>query len=309
MIVHHGYDIPDLVYPVVTLGIFDGVHRGHRALLEVLVNRAKELNGDSVVITFSPHPRLVLEKEGSDLSFLTSMEEKCMHLENAGIGHLVILEFSRRFSEIPACDFVRDVLVQKIGIRHLVIGYNHRFGRQGEGDFSTVKHCSESFGFGIEKMKGLRTRDGIISSSLIRRALLDGRIEDANRWLGYQYSLTGTIVEGKKIGRVLGFPTANIRPVFRYKLIPANGVYAVRVGLDGILYPGMLSIGSNPTVNRDSTARTIEVNILNFSGNIYGKEITLFFHKKLRDEIRFENTGQLMKQMELDKQNTIRLLG
>lgn len=308
MIIHEGYENLNLVIPVVTLGIFDGVHRGHRTLLDCLVSRAREAKGESVVITFSPHPRLVLEQNRVNLSFLTTLDEKKILLENANIDHLIIIEFNKEVSKIKACDFIKQVLVEKIGTKHLIIGYNHHFGRSGEGDFNTIKHCAESLDFRVEQVQGFHTEEGAISSSLIRDALLKGRLDEANRWLGYSYSISGTIVEGRKIGRSIGVPTANIKPDYEYKLIPGNGVYAVEVQLDGLIYPGMLSIGSNPTVNNDAGIRSIEVHILNFDKDIYGRAISVIFRKRLRDEIKFDNTDQLAEQMKLDQQQVILLL-
>ena len=308
MIVHEGYEKLHLISPVVTLGIFDGVHRGHMALLECLVSRAREENGESVVITFSPHPRLVLDQNKNNLSFLTTMEEKKALLEKVNVDHLIIIEFSTRFSNIPACDFIKDILVEKIGTKHLIIGYNHHFGRKGEGDYNTIKKCSEELGFKLEQVQGYHSEEGAISSSSIRDALSKGNLDDANRWLGYSYSVSGTIIEGRKIGRTIGFPTANIKPDFQYKLIPGNGVYAVEVRLDDQIFPGMLSIGSNPTVNDDIRLKSIEVHILNFDKDIYGREITVVFRKRLRDEKKFENLKQLTEQMSQDKQDTLRLL-
>jgi riboflavin kinase / FMN adenylyltransferase len=309
MVIHKGYDNLNLVNPVVTLGIFDGVHRGHRTLLDKLVERAKETQGESVVITFFPHPRLVIDQNHGNLSFLTTMEEKIVLLENAGIEHLIIIEFNKEFSEISACDFVEKVLVEKIGTKHLLIGYNHHFGKRGEGDFKTIQQCAESFDFIVEQVQGFQTEEGAISSSVIRQALLTGMLDEANRWLGYFYSVSGTIIEGRKIGRSIGFPTANINPDFQYKLIPANGVYAVEVKLEDRIYKGMLSIGTNPTVNDDRDKRSIEVHILDFDGDIYGRTITVIFRKRLRDEFRFDNTDQLIGQMKLDKQQALLLLG
>lgn len=307
MIIHEGFENLNLNNPVVTLGIFDGVHLGHKTLLNHLVERAKEENGDSVVITFSPHPRLVLDKNRSNLSFLTTMEEKLALLEETKIDYLVIIEFNKMFSSIPACDFINEVLVEKIGTKHLLIGYNHHFGRDGEGDFDTIKKCTGSLDFKVEQMKGFSTGNSAISSSLIREALFNGKLDEANRWLGYHYSVSGTVVEGRQIGRSIGFPTANIKPDNQYKLIPYDGVYAVEVKLDGLIYPGMLSIGSNPTVNKDPLYRSIEVHILNFNRDIYGDAISVVFIKRLRNEMIFENTTQLAEQIKLDKQEVLLL--
>ena len=308
MVIHHGYENLNLFATVATLGIFDGVHRGHIALIERLVERAHELQGESAVITFSPHPRLVLDPLNTNISFLTSMEEKITLLENAKIEHLIIIHFTEQFSQIRACDFIRDILVKKINTKHLVIGYDHHFGRKGEGDFNTIKQCSEDNNLTVEQAQGFQTEEGAISSSLIREALLKGKIDEANRWLGYNYTISGTVVEGRRIGRTIGFPTANIKPDFRYKLIPGNGVYAVEVKTDNEIYPGMMSIGSNPTVNSDAAFRSIEVHILNFEKDIYGSDISVSFRKRLRDEKKFNSLTELTDQMKLDKVDTLRLL-
>jgi riboflavin kinase / FMN adenylyltransferase len=307
MHIHKGYENLNLKNPVVTLGIFDGVHLGHKALLDRLVTSAKAANGEAVVITFSPHPRIVLDKDSSSLTFLTTMEEKIALLDIAGIDHLIIIEFNKEFSSIAACDFVMDVLVKKIGTKHLIIGYNHRFGRKGEGDFNTVIQCTESIDFKAEQVEGLISDGVAVSSSTIREALMHGRLEEANKLLGYAYQVSGTVIEGRKLGRSIGFPTANISPADQHKLIPYTGVYAVEVSLLGKFYPGMLSIGSNPTVNSDSALRSIEVHILNFDKDIYGCSISVVFRKRLRDEIKFDSLEKLVEQMELDKESTISL--
>lgn len=308
MVIHEGYENLNLINPVATLGIFDGVHRGHMALLDCLVSRATEAGSESVVITFSPHPRLVLEQNNINLSFLSTIEEKKVLLEKANVDHLIVIEFNIRFSKIQACDFIKDILVEKIGTKHLIIGYNHHFGRGGKGDFNTIKRCSEELDFSVEQIQRYQTEEGAISSSSIREALLKGKLEVANRWLGYSYSVSGTVIEGRKIGRTIGFPTANIKPDSQYKLIPGNGVYAVEVQLDDKVYPGMLNIGSNPTVNEDIRFRSIEVHILNFDKDIYGRNISVIFRKRLRDEKKFDNLKNLTEQMTKDKQDTLQLL-
>ena len=308
MIIHEGYENLHLIAPVATLGIFDGVHRGHRALLDTLVSRARTGKGESVVITFSPHPRLVLEQNNKNLSFLTTMDEKVVLLGKANVDHLIIIEFNTTFSKIPSCDFIKDILVKKIGTKYLIIGYDHHFGRRGEGDFNTIKKCAEELNFRVEQVQGYHTEEGAISSSSIREALIKGKIDEANSWLGYSYSVSGTVIEGRRIGRTIGYPTANIKPTSRHKLIPANGVYAVEVKIDENLHPGMLSIGSNPTVNEDLSLRSIEVHILNFDNDIYRRNISVFFRKRLRDEKKFDNLTQLTEQMGRDKEYTLRLL-
>jgi riboflavin kinase/FMN adenylyltransferase len=308
MEIHDGYKHLDLEKPVVTLGIFDGVHRGHRVLLDTLVNRAAATGGDSVVITFNPHPRLVIEKNGTKLSFLSTMGEKKALLEKAHIAHLIIIRFTAVFSRMKACDFVEKVLAEKVKTKHLIMGHDHHFGYHGEGSFKTVNECAASMGFVVEQVRGLRSREGAISSSLIREALLNGNLDNANKWLGYCYSLKGKVIAGKKIGRKLGFPTANIRPDDRYKLIPADGVYAVEINIDGETKPGMLSIGTNPTVNRITGKRSIEVNIFDFEKDIYGLEIEVLFRYRLRNEIRFDSIELLTRQMETDRAVAMKLL-
>ena len=308
MEIHEGYNNLDLEKPVVTMGIFDGVHRGHRILLDTLVNRAASAGGESVVITFNPHPRLVLDKDKAKLSFLSDMDEKKQLLEKAHIGHLIIISFTPVFSRMNANDFVRNVLSNKVKTRYLVIGHDHHFGYQGEGNFKTVNKYASSMGFVVEQVRGLKSREGVISSSLIREALLTGNLDNANKWLGYCYSLKGQVVKGRGIGRRLGFPTANIKPCYRYKLIPADGVYAVEVKVNNEIKPGMLSIGTNPTVNMEPGKRSIEVNIFDFRKDIYGLEIEVLFRYRLRNEIRFENVEQLSLQMEQDREVSLNLL-
>jgi len=308
MKIHHGYDSLNINDPVVTIGIFDGVHRGHVALLQKLIARAGERNGESVVMTFNPHPRLVLDSRTGNLLFLSTIDEKVALLEKAGTDHLIILEFTAAFSMMKASDFVKNVLVGKIGTRHLIVGHDHHFGYQGEGNFDNVKVSAGEMGFKVEQVDGLEADGAVISSSRIRDALLKGRLDEANRWLGYSYALKGTVVEGKKIGRKIGFRTANIEPADKYKLVPADGVYAVEVQTGGSLLTGMLSIGKNPTVNEDPAVKSIEVHIINFEEDIYGRELEITFRHRLRDEIKFDNTDQLARQMMIDRDNTMRML-
>lgn len=308
MIIHKGYKNLGLNAPVVTMGIFDGVHLGHRSLLDYLVRCSGQAGGESVVITFHPHPKLLLEKNKKELAFLSTMEEKVALLEKTGIRHLIIIGFTSAFSKIKACDFVEKILLGKIGTKHLIVGYDHHFGHLKEGDFNTIKQCAASMNFKIEQVQGLRSETGAISSSAIREALLKGNVEQAAGWLGYNYSFRGKVVEGRKIGRKLGFPTANIKPADIHKLIPADGVYAVEVTLDGKSMKGMLSIGRNPTVNKTTAKRSVEVNIFDFDEEIYGRDIYIIFRFRLRDEIKFASTLQLARQMEIDRENTMKLL-
>jgi riboflavin kinase / FMN adenylyltransferase len=308
MIIHEGYENLDLKSPVVALGIFDGVHIGHRFLIDIMNSRAKEINGESVAVTFHPHPRLVLDIDSPGLRFLSTFEEKVLLLERTGIDHLVIIEFNREFSRMKACDFVRDVLVSKIHTKHLILGHDHHFGFRGEGNFETIKDCAKSSKIVMEQVTGFQSVAGIVSSSVIREELLKGNPVKANELLGYCYSIKGIVTEGKKLGRKLGFPTANIIPGDEHKLIPSNGVYAVEVMVNRHKYKGMLNIGTNPTINQGDGARSIEVNIFNFDRNIYGEEIEIIFRFRIRDEQKFSDIRDLSDQMKLDKEIVLKSL-
>jgi riboflavin kinase/FMN adenylyltransferase len=273
-----------------------------------LVERAKRVHGESVIITFYPHPRQVLSANASYLVFLTSLEEKIILLDKEEVDHLIIIPFDHNLSSTEACDFIKDVLVKKIGAKYLIAGFNNQFGRKGNSDFETIRRCAESFEIVVEQVKALHTEKGIVSSSLIREALLKGEIEEAYSLLGYNYFINGTIVEGRHLGKEIGFPTANIHHDYEYKLIPKDGVYAVEAIIDGLNYPGMMSIGSNPTVNDDPGNRTIEVNIFDFKKDIYGSKICVVFRRRLRDEIKFDNISLLIEQLELDKMLALQIL-
>jgi riboflavin kinase / FMN adenylyltransferase len=308
MIIHNGYENLKISNPVVTLGIFDGVHLGHKAIISTLVNRAQSVSGNSVIITFHPHPRLVLSDSKGDLAFLNSLEEKISLLEKEGVDRLIIIPFNQDLRNQEACEFIEEVLVKKIGTKYLIAGFNHHFGRKGDNDFERIRRCAESFRIVVEQVPALMTEKGVVSSSLIREALLRGELEEASVLLGYNYFLNGTVVEGKHLGKEIGFPTANIKTDYKNKLIPRNGVYAVEVIIDGSKYKGMLSIGSNPTVNDNPGYRTIEVNIFDFDKEIYKSKIHIVFRRRLRDEIRYDSIAFLVEQLKIDKEMAQRLL-
>ena len=308
MIIHNGYENLKLVNPFVTVGVFDGVHLGHRAILNKLASSAGKAGGESVVITFDPHPRLVLSENTRGISYLSTLDEKKKLLAESMIDHLIIMKFTKELSNLEAPEFIKEILVNKIGVKHLLVGYDNHFGKSKGGDFKKISECAEALNFEVEQADEVSANGGIISSTAIREALLKGRLEDAGSWLGYSYSLTGTVIHGRNLGRSLGFPTANIKPADNYKLIPADGVYAAEAVLGDNKYQGMLSIGFNPTVNNRKDIRSIEVNIFNFDRNIYDRIITLIFRFRLRDEMKFENVRLLTRQMELDKQTALRLL-
>jgi riboflavin kinase/FMN adenylyltransferase len=308
MFIHYNYSKTNISYPVVTLGVFDGVHRGHTKLLESVVTSANRTGGESVAITFDPHPRLVLSDNIGGFSYLSTLNEKEKLIGKTGINHLVVIPFNKEISSLSALDFIRQILVKELKTAHLVVGYDHHFGRGREGNYDLIVKWGKEFGFGVEQFEEVSTPGGIISSTSIREALLTGRLGEANNWLGYSYSVTGNVVKGREIGRKLGFPTANVNPDDPYKLIPSNGVYAVEVIYGSRVLKGMLNIGTNPTVNSDPSIRTIEVNIFDFDEGIYGKEITVLFRFRLRDEIMFETTDSLAEQMSLDRERALKLL-
>ena len=294
--------------PVVTLGMFDGVHRGHRALLDSLIRKAKNLGSESVVITLNPHPRIVLSGSDSSLRFLTSLEERIDLMEEAGIDKLVVIPFSRELSRMPACDFIKKYLVDIIGVEHLIMGFDHHFGYRGYGDAVTITECASNYGFSVNRQKPLKEGNEIISSTTIRELIIEGSLSRANRLLGYPYLLKGKVVEGEKIGRMLGYPTANIEPDYPYKLIPADGVYAVQVLLDSLSYKAMLYIGPRPTIEYSNSKRTIEVNIFDFDNDIYKKNITVRFLHRLREDKKFSSRQELLDQISKDKAEAMRLM-
>jgi riboflavin kinase/FMN adenylyltransferase len=293
---------------VITTGVFDGVHQGHLAIIDLVKQRADENGGESVIVTFWPHPRLVLKQDVS-IKLINTIEEKLDRFEEHGIQHVVIIPFTDEFSRMSSHQFIEDIIIKNLRVNHLIIGFNHHFGKGREGNFDLVKDYANKYGFSLEKLDVQMVENEKVSSTLIRKALTSGDVDTANKYLGYDYSITGTVVEGKKIGRTIGFPTANISVNHDFKLIPALGVYAVEVIIDDKRFSGMLNIGYNPTIASDSGKITIEVNILNFSEEIYKKEITLLFKYRLRSEVKFQSLEHLKKQLEADRSEVIKLLG
>lgn len=294
--------------PVVTIGIFDGVHLGHRFILDKLREAAHTYQGESVVITLWPHPRIVLNKSPETLRYLSSIEEKEILLEQAGIDHLVIIEFTKEFSQLESCEFIKEILVDRLRIKHLVIGFNHKFGRNREGDYQNLKSCADRYNFSIGQSEAISFEGTQVSSTRIRESLLSGKLEEANRGLGYEYFLQGRVVGGNRIGREIGFPTANILPHDEHKLIPCDGVYAVKIKIDEVYFNGMLNIGYRPTFHSPEPVKTIEVNIFNFDGDVYDKNVTLIFKSRLRDEKKFMNIEQLREQLVMDRVEAERVL-
>jgi riboflavin kinase/FMN adenylyltransferase len=294
--------------PVVTIGTFDGVHLGHQKVILRLQEFANQHSGETVVFTFHTHPRIVTSPNETNLRLLTTLKEKIELFGKYGIEHLIVYTFDKEFSDLSYTEFVEKILVEKIGTHCLVVGYDHKFGKNREGGFDYLKNCAEKFNFEIERLDALVVGEESVSSTKIRNALQNGEIGKANDYLGYLFTLHGTVVEGKQLGRKLGFPTANIESSDKNKIIPGYGVYAVKVELGSYTYYGMLNIGTRPTFNNNADNRSIEVNIFDFEGDIYGKEITLKFVAKIREEQKFENIDMLVAQLGKDKVAALKIL-
>ncbi len=294
--------------PVATIGIFDGVHIGHRFILDQLKSQAIAHGGESVAVTLWPHPQIVLNRDLRNFKLLHTREEKIRELTRSGIDQLIIIPFSKEVASLTACDFVRKFLVQKIGVEVLLVGYDNRFGRDRQGDPNGLAKCAKNNQFRIEKLPEFHSEYGRVSSTTIRESILEGDLEGAANMLGYNYYMAGTIVEGNHIGRKMGFPTANLHPMDPYKLIPMNGVYAIRTELMGKTYNGMLNIGFRPTLDSASAVKTIEAHLFDVSGNFYDELIVIHFVKRVRDEMKFSGIETLKKQLEIDKVNIQRLL-
>ncbi len=306
-IYHSLEDFTPLNYGVVTSGTFDGVHLGHQKILHRLHEIAKRNNGESVVITFWPHPRMILKPNDISLKLLNTFEEKADLLRQQNIDHLIRIPFTKEFSQITSQDFVTKILVDNIGTKKLVIGYDHRFGKNREGSFEQLKVNGPTYGFDVEEIPPQDIDHVTVSSSKIRKALEDGDIDAATHFLGRPYSISGRVVKGDKLGRVLGFPTANIDLDSHDKLIPVEGIYAVKVIYEKNEYGGMLYIGTRPTV--DGSKRSIEVNIFQFEKEIYGESLHVSFIKLLRMDSKFQDLQSLKEQLHKDKEAAEKALG
>lgn len=283
---------------IATLGTFDGVHIGHMKIIERLIQNADELNCETLVLTFFPHPRMVLQDQ-SEIKLLNTIDEKSFLLEKAGLDNLVIHPFDKEFSRLTAEEFVKQVLVDAFNIKKIIIGHDHRFGRNRTADINDLIVFGERYGFGVEQISQQEINEVAVSSTKIRNALTDGNVSLANKYLGYDYILSGTVVKGKQLGRTLGYPTANIEIAESYKLIPQIGIYIVKSELNGKTVFGMMSIGFNPTVNGDR--KTIEVNYFDFNEDLYGKKISVSILSRIRDEEKFESLEALTQQLHQDK--------
>ena len=290
---------------IVTIGTFDGIHIGHQKILKDLIKTAKKEGKKSVLLTFFPHPRMVLQKDNKIL-LLNTIEEKSGLLEKMGLDYLIIHPFSKEFSRLTALDFVRDILVNKLNTSRLIIGYDHHFGKNREGNIHQLKEYSLLYDFKVEEIPAQDIDDVSVSSTKIRTALKEGNLKTANNYLGYHYMINGTVVSGKKLGGTIGFPTANLEIKEPYKLIPKTGVYIIKTHINTDLYTGIMNIGFNPTVL--GKHQTIEAHLFDFNEDLYGKEIMIEFIYFLREEHKFESIEELVVQLNIDKENAISYL-
>lgn len=298
-IFNHISECKNLKNPVLTLGMFDGIHIGHQAIIRQLNEIAEKENGESVLLTFEPHPRVILGNGDVDLQLLTTLEEKIDLLEKSGMENLILHPFTKEFSELCAEDFVKELLVNGIGIHTVLIGYDHHFGKNRQGNFEQLNEFSKKYNFQVVKIEEVKSDGNHISSTQIRNALMEGNVEFANEGLGRNYSLTGKVIHGDKLGRTLGFPTANLETE-RFKLIPGNGVYIVKAFLKDEVFKGLLSIGTRPTVTNSNEKRA-EVYLMDFDREIYGETLKIEVLHKIRDDQKFDSLQDLVKQMNLDK--------
>lgn len=291
---------------VVTIGTFDGVHRGHQEILRNMVNRAKEIGGESVVVTFYPHPRQVLSHD-SGIRFISTQEEKIAHLEALGIDNLIIIKFTKEFAAIPSEDFIKDYLVKNIQPAVLIIGYDHHFGKGRTGDFGMLYELGSQYHFKVEKIQEQDVDNVAVSSTKIRHFLENGDIKHANMLLGYEYSYIGKVVHGQQVGHKMGYPTANIEVAEEFQLIEKQGVYATFAEIGGKSYPAMTYIGKRPTLD-DNRPQSIETHIISFDGTLYDKEIKIRFVDFVRDDKKFDNFEALKRQIGIDEQQIINIL-
>ncbi len=297
--------ITDEKSSIVTIGTFDGVHIGHKEIIKNLIENAHRKNDKSVILTFFPHPRMVIQK-GSKIKLLTTLEEKVALLEKSGLDYLIVQPFNKEFSRLTALEFVRDILVGQLKIKKLVIGYDHHFGRNREGNFEQLKEYGTVYGFNVEEIPAQDIENVAVSSTKIRRALSEGKIERANAYLGYEFMLSGKIIHGKGLGKKWNYPTINVNVEEPYKLIPKPGVYIVKTIIKDKKVFGIMNIGHRPTVN--GKHQTIEVHLLDFNADLYGKTIQIHLAYRLRDEQKFDSVEALFVQIKEDEQKARALI-
>ena len=306
------YDIqtlPAFRNAVITIGTFDGLHNGHRKIIDLMLQEADSVKGETVIITFDPHPRQVVGKENNPVFLLNTLDEKIFLLQNSGIDHLVVIPFTEAFSSQTAESYIRDFLVNTFKPHTIIIGYDHHFGKDRSGNYKLLEAKAEEYNFVVKEIPVYMLKDVTISSTKIREAILHGDIDTARNFLGYDYFFTGKVIAGNKLGRTIGYPTANIQIEDNQKLIPGNGVYAVLIKINSLKikdYSGMMNIGIRPTIN--GVMRVIEVNIFDFDEDIYGAMITVTLKKHLRSEIKFNGLDALKEQLAIDKGEAVRAL-
>jgi riboflavin kinase/FMN adenylyltransferase len=298
-------DLPVFSKSVVTIGTFDGVHLGHQQIMEQLKQEAARIGGETVIITFHPHPRKVVATNQA-IFLINTIEEKIELLDKKGIDHLVVVPFTPEFSQQSPEDYIEQFLVRKFQPHTIIIGYDHRFGQGRKGDYKLMEALSPRFGYRLLEIPAQVINENTVSSTLIREAVLKGDVTAANALLGYDFFFEGLVIDGKKLGRALGYPTANLQIENEEKLVPGNGIYVVDVELDDKVYGGMMSIGVRPTIG--VTERTIEVNIFEFDKDIYGKRLRVYVKKYLREEMKFKDLEELKEQLGKDKEDSLSFL-
>ena len=299
-------NLPAFRNAVVTIGTFDGVHHGHQQILNRLNELAEQSDGESILLTFHPHPRFILQPDDKSLKLIHTLDEKIAQLEQSGIDNVVVAPFSRNFADMPALEYVKDFLVGKFNPKVIVIGYDHRFGKDRKGDISLLKSYQDVFGYRVEEISKQTLQDIAISSTRIRKAIAEGQVRLAHNLMQHAYLLTGFVVKGDQIGRQIGFPTANLKLNADYKLVPAQGVYAVLLERNGQWFQGMMNIGVRPTF--EGQDKTLEVHIFDFDADIYGETLRVFFVEKIRDEMKFPNGDALKEQLQKDEKNVREVL-
>lgn len=302
-IYNHLSEFKRLDNAVATIGTFDGVHFGHQKIINRLCELAKSTGGESVILTFFPHPRMIIDPENHDLKMINTIEEKAEILASLGVDHLIITPFTRDFSNLSPADYIQNILVQTIGIKQLIVGYDHRFGKDRAGSTTDLLAYSRNYGYEIEEIGEQDINDVAVSSTKIRESLLNGNVALAAKYLGYNFALYGPVIKGDKIGRTIGYPTANIFIEQPYKLIPSDGIYAVTVEMENQVFKGMAYIGQRPTIN--GMTRNIEVNIFDFDKEIYGQYVKMNFLEFLRSDVKFTGLEALKEQLKKDKEATL----
>ena len=287
---------------VVTIGTFDGVHIGHQKILKKLNNEASSVNGESILFTFYPHPRMVVFPDSHNLKLIQTIDEKIESLRAYGLDNVIIYPFTKDFSRLTAFEFVRDILVNKLKVKKLVIGYDHQFGRNREGNIEFLRESAEMFDFEVIEISAQEIDEVNVSSTKIRNSIMDGNIDRANDFLGRPFRISGDVVKGNRLGRELGFPTLNLQLSNEHKIIPAEGVYAVEIELMNVVYKGMMNIGKNPTVSEISE-RKYEVHVFDFDQDVYGEHVAILFYQFIRKEKTFDNLEELKSQIQEDEKS------